>query len=382
MSEWLPVLAVFWLLWALDGVRFGTRRMFTVLGGGRLRGARIVYSRLSRPGISPGSWRLAVPDVPLSLSPAGLCNRPAGSAGRPVEHPTIARAWAWHEVREVGVARGWVFVNGERFCPDTRHVTARQLLELAPLAPDVIEKRIHDLLASWFRSAHLRRRARLLAGRTVVPAALNALTAATLALITLYVIADLPSRLPAVWSGRVAGALPWILLAALLAHVVAVVLAWRGVRRLKAVVPEKRASTLLGALLLPPQALRLRAIAGDGYFPPQHPLAAVLAFGRRREREEAAFQTIADLRWPVGDAADSPRARDITAWFRTALEETLLPHLDAAGIRPDSLLAAPVPDAAESCSYCPRCRDQFVAGPTECPHRVPLRPLRAAEKRG
>jgi hypothetical protein len=49
--------------------------------------------------------------------------------------------------------------------------------------------------------------------------------------------------------------------------------------------------------------------------------------------------------------------------------------LEAANVDSRELLAAPSPDTAEACSYCPRCRDQFVAGPRECPHGVTLRPV-------
>src|SRR5262249_25387935 len=118
MSEWASVLIVFWVVWALDGVRVGRQRTFAMVGGvcARGRGVRVGFSRLSMPGVSPAAWRATLPDVPLTLSPIGVSNRPAGSAGRPAEGPALAQAWRWEEVREVGVARGAIYINGVHFC--------------------------------------------------------------------------------------------------------------------------------------------------------------------------------------------------------------------------------------------------------------------------
>lgn len=374
MSEWVSVFAVFWLLWALDGARLAPRRLFTARGLGRR--AAIVFSRVSRPGGWPGSWRMTASDVPLVLSPLGLSNAPAGTAGRPAEKPAELRAWRWEEVREVGVAAGWIFVNGARFCPDTGHVTAPQLLALARATPAEREKKISALLQRWLRPTHLRRRVRVLLGRTALVARLNAVSLVLLAGLSIYVVADVAASLPEVWSARLAGALPALLLGLLMLHVTAVVLAWRAVRRLRAVMPQKRGSTLFSALLLPPQAMRLRALAGEGFFPAQHPLAMALAFGRAAAREEMAFQTLADLRWPLVDEKEPPLAREIAGWFRRALEAQVGAAFAAAQISTGTLLAAPAPDAPASCSYCPRCRDQFVAGPAECPHGIKLLPVR------
>ncbi|MSU50108.1 MAG: hypothetical protein EXS37_13660 [Opitutus sp.] len=380
---------MFWVLWALDGVRLGPRRTFTFVGGGagtslgrcvRRRGARINFSRLSLPGWWPGGWQMTSTDVPVSLSPVGVCNRPAGAAGRPGETPPMASVWRWEEVREAGVAGGWVFVNGARFYPDTGHLTAPDLLALARLAPAAREERIRALLVRWFRPVQLSRRVRVLAGRTRVPAVLNAVTLVSFAGLTIYVAGDFAARVPAQWSERLARALPWILLGLVALHVVAVTIVWRGLRALKSVRPEKRGASLFSALLLPPQALRLRAVAGEGFFPPQHPFAGVVAFGGRAACAKIGFDVLADLRWPIADANDPPLAREITAWFRTALEAKVTPLLATAGIAPEALLEPPPPDALASCRYCPRCRDQFVAGSEVCPHGVALRPLERSGK--
>lgn len=375
MSEWTSVLAVFWALWAADGVRLAPRPGFTVVGGCRARGVRASFSRLSVPGLLPHTWRMTTTDVPLALSPEGLCNRPVGSAGRPAEAPAVAQAWRWSEVREVGVARGWIYVNGLRFCPDTRHVSAPELLALTGLTPPVRAVRIDALMRRWLRPAHLRRRARVLEARTAIVARANALSLVALLALSVYVVGDLAPRLPHGASAGLAAALPALLTGLLALHLTAVVLTRRAVRRLKAVTTDTRGTTLLSAWFMPPQALRLRAAAGEGFFPVQHPLAAALAWGAPAEVRRMAFRVMSDLRWPIGEAADAPLAREIAGWFRGALAERIAPLLQAASLSVETLLAAPRRNAPGSCSYCPRCQDQFVAGRTECPHGVTLRPL-------
>jgi hypothetical protein len=373
MSEWFSVLAVFWALWALDGVKLGRVRLFSL--GGLGPRWRIRYSRWSRPGLLPFGARVQMADVPLALSPAGVCNVPVGAAGRPTQPPAAPKAWRWAEVRDVGVAQGWIFINGQRFCADSGHVTAPQLLALAGLAPDRREGRIRRLVGRWFRVDHLRRRLQVLRRRTRLAAALNSASLAGFAGITIYIGADVASHLSPQWSTAIANALPVILIALLLLHVAAMISAWRAARRLRPVGLTKRGANLFSAALLPPQAMRLRTLLAEGYFPAQHPLAAILAFGGATDRAAWAFHAIADRRWPLlapGDAL----GRDITQWFGSVLDAELGPRLAAAGVSTESLLAAPVADAPASCSYCPRCRDQFVAGSTTCPHGIALQPVR------
>ncbi|MEO6245550.1 MAG: hypothetical protein ABIQ12_08945 [Opitutaceae bacterium] len=376
MSEWISVIAVFWILWAIDGAKIAPRAIFPVTGGGWSRSAGVVFRRLSRPGGWPGSWRVTASDVPLALSAAGLCNRPVGGTGRPAEAPMQAQAWRWEEIRDAGVAKGWLFVNGKRFCPDTGHVSAPQLLALARLPAGDREKRIRLAMGRWFRPAHLIRRVRMLRGRTRLVARLNVILLLGCLLLSVFAAGVITSRLSDGSVERVGTILPWFLLGLVGAHFGAVIAAWRVVGRLKAVAPEKRRTGLLSALLMPPQAMRLRALLGEGFFPAQHPLAVVVALGSARARAAWAFNVIADLRWPIGGADDSELAREITGWFRTELTERIASLLRSANLEADSLLALPAADGLGSCSYCPRCRDQFVGGVLRCPHGVELQTLR------
>lgn len=371
MSEWISVLAVFWALWAADGARLWPRQVFTACGW---RSA-FSYSRLSLPGVWPGSWRVTTADVPLALSPIGLSNVPAGAAGRPAEEPDVVRAWRWEEVREVGLADGWIFINGARFCLDTGHVSAPQVLELARLPVAERARKIDRLIRRWLRPAHLRRRARVLKGRTVWVAYFNTCTLLWFAALSCYVVGEVATVISEAKANRLAAMLPTLLAILAATHVAAIYLAWRAGKRLRPVAREKRGSNLFSALMLPPQAMRLRALVGEGFFPAQHPVALALAFGNAATREERAFHATADLRWPKVDANHPVLAVEIAQWFRSALDARLVPLLTAAGVAVDGLLAAPVANSPASCLYCPRCRDQFMTERAVCPHGIKLLPL-------
>jgi hypothetical protein len=373
MSEWASFIAVFWLLWAIDGAKLARRAGFTVAGWGRW--ARVAFSRLSAPVFFPPGWRVIAAEVPFAIAPQGLCNRPVGAAGRPADAPHRARAWAWDEVREVAATDGWLTVNGERFCRDTGHAGAAELLALARLAPAARAARVGARLRRWVRPAHLRRRRRVLVRRTIGPAALNALAWAAYLGLSVFFLADAAARIPERMVAPLVSILPWALLGCAALHFAGVFAAWRALKRLPAVAAQKRGLNLFTALLMPPQAMKLRALLGEGFFPAQHPLAVILAFGSERARREAAFNVLSDLAWPIGGAGDPPLAREIAAWHRAALRAEIEPHLRAAGLAPEALLAAPRPDHPASCAYCPRCGDQFVAGPRVCPQGVALKPL-------
>lgn len=380
MSEWASLLAVYWLLWALDGVRLGPWREFSLVAGSRIRQGSLRFSRLVLPPLLPTGWRVGAPDVPLSFSPAGVCNVPVGSAGRPAEAPAGMEAWRWDEIRHIGVSGKWIYINGRRFCPDTGHAPAARLLQLAELRPEEREVPLDALLRGWFRPARLRRRARVLVGRTAAAAACNAAAIGIMLGLTLYLGADLPARLGEERAARVAAALPYVLGLLLLLHASGVVLAWRALGHVRTGGGDRRRATLFSALLLPPQALKLRALVGEGAFPPQHPVAIAAAFGRPAARRECGFQALADVRWPVVPVPQSDLVREITGWFGARLTNQLNPLLAANGDEPEALLAPPAPDGPASCRYCPRCRDQFVAGPGRCPHGIALLPLRAGGK--
>lgn len=367
------MLLVFWALWLVDGIKLPPVARFGVTGHGRR--ARMVFGRLLVPAWSPAAWRTVAADIPFTLSPAGIANRSAGAAGRPTEAPLRSTAWAWTDVRETAVKDGWILINGVRFCRDTGHLRAAQILGLARMDESARAARIGWWLQRWLRPAHLRRRARVLADRTATAMQLNVLFLIVAVLLTVYLLADGASWLSPAQAEAVADRLPLVAGWLVLLHGIALIATWRAVRRLKVPGEDKRPIALFSAALLPPQALRLRALAGEGWFPAQHPLALALAFARPPELAALAFHTLGDLRWPVGNAADAPLAKSIAAWHRTELAQRLAPLLAAAGVQEAELFRAPRADGPASCRYCPRCRSQFTRETARCAHGVELRPV-------
>lgn len=370
MSEWGSLLLVFWALWVIDGWRLPPVERFGIVAGRRR--ARIYFERLLPPAWWPTGWTAMAADIPFSFSPTGVSNRPAGAAGRPTDAPAVAAAWRWEEIKRVEVKAGWLEINGRRFVRDTGHLSARQLLTLAALPAEVREARLAGWLRRWLRPAHLRRRAKVLRGRTAAVAAGNGWFLGVAGAVTVYLLANGAERLPEAWAERVGGAMPGVALALFVIHAVGIVGAWRAMKRLPVVSAAKRGSAMFTAALLPPQALRLRALCADGYFPAQHPLAWALAFASPAHLRAMAFDTLADLRWPVRDENDAPLAREISGWFRVALQRELTPLLRTAGVEAAELFAAPAADGPASRRYCPRCRCQFTTQRERCPHGVKL----------
>jgi hypothetical protein len=376
MAEWGGFLLAFWALWAIDQLKITRRNVFSFVAWGR----RVFVSegRLCFAGPWPGNWRVMAEDVPFSLSPAGIANRGAGQMARPADGPHTALAWRWEEIREVTTAKGWLCVNGARFCRDTGHVSAAALLALAKMPATMRRTKIGGIIRAWIRPAHLRRRATVLRARTALAAACNVVLLALALVLTAYLVRE-TIPLPEGWVERVTRALPWWGAGAVCLHGIGVVSAWRATRRLKVRGQDQRDVALFSAFMLPPQALRLRSLVGQGYFPPQHALSYVLAF-QSGERARLAFQVWGDLRWPIGGGNDSPLAREIVAWFREELERSLEPHLNAAGLKKEELFAAPKPETAECRRYCPRCGDQFIEARERCPQGVTLLPLMRGDR--
>jgi hypothetical protein len=376
MTEWASVLLVFWALWLVDGLKLPPVARFGVVGsGGR---ARMSFARMLVPSWWPGGWRTTVADVPLSMSPAGISNRPVAGTGRPADAPARATAWAWTDIRETDTAGGWILVNGVRFCRTTGHLTAGNILGLARLPEAARAARIAWWVSRWLRPAHLRRRVRVLERRTATAVACNTMFLGVALAISVYLLTNAASRIPPAWAELLARALPLLGAYLLVLHIVAVVAAWRAVKRLKPAGEDKRTAALFSAALLPPQALRLRGLAGEGWLPAQHPLAYALAFARKPELAQWVRHTLGDLRWPIGGTEDPPLAREIALWHRSKFAEQLGPLLASAEIDAEALFKAPVADGPGSCRYCPRCGSQFIVEADRCPNGVTLEPVARA----
>ncbi len=375
MSEWGYLLATFWVFWWVDGLRWSRRAAWNVAAGLRASRARVEFGRWHWPSPWPDGWRTVAPEVPFSLSPEGICNRPAGSAGRPVDAPSVASALRWEDVRTVTRERGWLHINGHRFCTDTGHLNPADILSFAALPPDKRVSALQALAARWLRPAHLRRRARVVCHHSAGSVAANQ-AALLFAILTTFILLAGPAEwLPEATLARLGALLPGLGAGMVVLHALGIILARKALRQCRpaqALTPDTR---LLSAALFPPQALRLRALISERFFPPQHPLAFALAFSPPSVRAQVAFDVLADLRWPAGGDRDPPGARDITAWWRQQFEATVRRQLEAFNLNAETLLAPPAPSSPAACLYCPRCRDQFVGGPARCIHGIPLQSL-------
>jgi hypothetical protein len=149
----------------------------------------------------------------------------------------------------------------------------------------------------------------------------------------------------------------------------------------------KRKSTdrmyvLATALLLPPQALRLRNRLIENMVQTQHPLAIALAVGKANESADMAKATLRDIYWPLLPCWLPSLTRMITIEASQLINPIIKKCLEIramtdARFSADKLLAQP--KVAEKdfgvCAYCPRCGDTFTRMDGSCANGTPLLPL-------
>lgn len=398
MSEWIEVVAVFWLFWLADGLVGGRRErlhLFAWRGSARRPRAGLAQASWFPPSPAPWGWSLALEDVPLALSAEGVINRPAGATARPAFAPAHLAGAKWDEVEKIDAHGGWIRINGRLFAPETASLDARALGELAARlrCRDAVARAA--ILAEWharrFAFARARRRLRVALGRTAWLARWN--TAQTAGWVALSVALLAGWFAPAAALGRVlsprdaelvaAGNAPWWGLLAWLGALHALVLteAWRAHRRLYPALVGERSSLVFSALLLPAQALRLRAALLRPLAREFAPLPLILAAGAPEVARAAARATLGDLLHPARlGAADAVVARLVeagAAGMRPAVEGALAAAraAGAAGLDTEALFAPPARPPGGACAWCPRCGDTFVRADGACPQGVPLRPL-------
>lgn len=379
MTDWWPLLAAFWGLFFLDGVRYTRRTLwrFATWCGGRTTAAGTHGQWLFASPL-PSAWHAVTEDPPFALSPEGICNDPVGSAGKPPPCPPVSHAWRWEEIREVAEKRGRLLINGADFCDVTPYAGARRIKDwAAALTSSPQENRAHlakAIIADWFRPAHLRRRRRSLLARTRSVMIFNATLLLLLISATLYLVTDGPEWLGEKWSGRLVDSLPLFGGYCVLLHLAALVAAWLAHRKLHPRRGEERFTLLLSASLLPPQALRWREHLSRDYFTGAHPLALAAAVASPDGFKSAARAVFQDLRWPLpltGAGSDGLTAR-IHEWMRPCVTRVCEKLVRSRDVSIDALLAPPSPDSAGSVAYCPRCRAQFIRGITHCPEGIRL----------
>jgi hypothetical protein len=380
MTEWWLIIAFYWTWFLADCLKCSRHLRFSFSRIGGLRPARARAGQVLGSPPLPTAWQTLAADPPYSFSPEGIASQAVGCAGQTNEPAPVA--WRWEEITAVSQRRGRLLINGRDFCAVTAFSDVhglRRLIDQCGKLPtkdraDFLRARLHD----WFRPALLKRRLTAVLLRTRRLAILGAVNFTLAALVTLYLLVDGPALVGDTWAAHIAASLPRVGAAFALIHLTSVVLAWQAHRRLLPKQQEDRVRLILNALLLPPHALRLRAQLTAAAFPPQHPLAWLIAVADPRTLRPFARATLADLRWPVAPhhLTANPLARDIAGWMRAQVAPPIERLLRDAGLEEKSLLAAPAPDGSESCLYCPRCRDQFTRPDARCPRGVPLLALK------
>lgn len=390
MSDWLMVVVVFWVAYLVDGLRRSRRTRLALV---RAFPGPTVVRQGTLQFLPPLPWasRFWADDPPFVFSPEGICNQPLGVAGRPVEPAIFTAVWRWEEIGTVAERDGWLEINGRPFCPAApawpAGVVKRLAQDLLAGTPEARAGRLQRELALQFRPAHWARRQELVRRVSRWPVLAN--TLALLAFAALSPAAFPPGMLLSKEvAERLVQFVPGLLAAGALAFVVGVVLAVLAARRLRRWLVPGTVQAILVALLFPPQGLRWRRVLTDAMRPAPHPLLLVPGRGGREARRELAFATLTDLRWPLplplrGDVGRLAEAAAMRKWYAAEFEERVLaPWLAQAGLKAEELLAAPVPDGAASCAYCPRCGSQFVRMDGSCPRGIALVELKPRTPQG
>lgn len=381
MSDWWLPVAAFWFWYFADCLKAGRRACLVVSRAWGHGDAGVHHGPVALTSVFPASWHVRTEDPPLAFSPEGLTNVPVGSAGRPAPAPSQGQVWRWEEVRELAEKHGRIFINGQEFCPVTAFTTLAEMRRLIEgcknRTPEARSAWLLARVAGWFRPAHLRRQRRVLLGRTGTLAVWVSFGFLLSALVSAYVLGWSFLPLSAAWTDWLGRILPLVLLYLLGVHLAIVVLGWRVHRRLLRKRGEARFSLLFSALLLPPQAYRLRSRIGAEFFQQAHPLAWLAVAAGRTDFVDFARQAVADLRWPLaaGHRERPELATAISSWMGCCVGGEVGRLLKLRGVAEAELLKAPKRDSAESGLYCPRCQSQFTSREGRCPHGIALRPL-------
>jgi hypothetical protein len=340
----------------------------------------------------PWAWTLALVDLPASFAPEGLTNWPSASTARPPDPPEQAGAARWENLEKPGAAGGWLTLGGRRFAPMTAALDALEWRRLAEDLRGLPAAERAARLAAWQgrRFSVLRARRRLAAGlaRTRGLAWLNTLQFAGWLVVSAGLLAgwfdpSLPFGEAGSWRWLAPVQLRWWCVCGwlLATHLLAVGMAWDVHRKLHPTMKEERGNLIFSALMLPSQALRLRAALLRPLARGLAPLAAVLAAGTPTTARAAATATLRDVHFPVRPPDLPLVVRELAdaaaSLVRPAVERALADATAGglAGVRSEDLLAPPGKLEHGVCAYCPRCGDGFLREDGVCPQGVKLRVL-------
>jgi hypothetical protein len=382
-SEWWSILAVFWGLYLADGLRGGRRDrlFFYAWFADRASRLRVAQTQWFFIPPLPDACALIAEDIPASLAPEGVTNWPSVSASRPPPLPRHVAVFRWEDIRRVEDRTGWIYLNEVRFAPVTPALTAKSLeslvRELAPLSPAARAARLTSWHTGRFSTARLHRRFQSVLQRSRGLAFVNTVQLLFVATLSAYALLDGPSQVPPALRDALAGALPTFLVGYAGLHVFALVLFYRLHRRFFPAAGQERASALFTALLVPPQALRLRLHLTAKLAGGLHPLAVALACRRSDITRRLAADTLRDLHWPLRPVNLPADVVALVASSSKLLEPVVHAALarQSKPLSTEELLAPPAGESPAACAYCPRCGDQFTRPGSRCAHGVALLPL-------
>jgi hypothetical protein len=334
--------------------------------------------RWHQPGLATGNARggflLADPlpplgtiiyglQLPLSLSPDGVCAWNPACLNGTRRTPQCGAWMRWAEVREVATLGRKVFLNGQFFLKANSEGHAVFLAGVVRrIHRQPPEQRVQAITTEF--AAHLDTHAvsarRQEAGRRA--GGLQWL--ANLLLLTVFAATPLLA-----WHYGWRRFL-WALVGVVLAQTVtAAVLYYRAHKALLPAATEERFTWCLTMLLAAPTAMRAHDLLVRHAFEQFHPLALARVLVPADAFRELAQQAVLDARHPLEPAwpGGSLEARTAVTWSHAAWREALEVFVGRTGLSLEQLVAPPTPSEPCHVSYCPRCRTQFVLSEGRCP---------------
>lgn len=386
MSDWWPLIAVFWGLYLIDGYSLRRIRRHAasdaVLPGMR----RLSLTTLHLLAPWPWSWRVHARDAGASISPEGICNLPPASADPACERIAPPRAFKWEEITAISGDPERIRINGDDFCASTPQLRAADIAHLREkmvlLAPEARAGLIRRELARRFGINGERRmhRAWMLRSRSL--ATYNGITTLLCMLLSIYAIGDPTTFLPEQLVIRINHAMPLLLVSITGLHVLALIEAFRLRKSTPRGSIAPALSQWISAVMVPAQALRLRHLLAANWESSRHPLCIAAVYGIKAELAKLGRTVMADHRWPLPpprESPDSPLSIRIRQWQSSVTEPMVHALLRSRDLDAEALLAAPTQESAESLAYCPRCGDQFRHCGGKCPKGIPLVSFKASQ---
>lgn len=324
-------------------------------------------SAVMRGGLVPGSivpplsGAIVVPSWIVSLAPQGVLTFAAAGPGRDAAPQDVALV-PWESLRRVDVSGAELRAGGRVLGVATSEAAAASLADrieaIAETKPDARPAAIRALVAATLDTAAVTRAHREAEAATRAHGIVADIQFVLLAAVVAALAGWEPAR--RIW-------LP-VAAAALVAHVVAVVLARRAHRRLHPTAVTERRRLTWTAALSPLSAVKAADSITRDVLVGCDPLVAVRAACEPDAFRRFASLHLADLHEPKRPACPGavPGAAEAESWFRAVLREETEAWLRREGEDPAAILAPPAKRGDRVVSWCPRCRTCYEIPPGAC----------------